>query len=153
MDIVGRTASAAGLRNHQRRFMQIIFATVQLVHHLSDDQQRRITGIVMYALQPLIHNLRIGRGHQNNIVSCFLHDLLDKLEMDRQHLRNQNGIFPPHFFCKQQPSVLIINKLRHNKTPFPKTYFACLVPTASIRLRRRIFAAPRLLISSILIWV
>ena len=47
MDVVGSTAAAAGLGDDQRGVIQIIFAAVQRVQELANDQQGRIAGIVV----------------------------------------------------------------------------------------------------------
>ena len=69
MNVVRSTAAAARLGDDERRFMQIIFAAVQRVHHLADGEQRRVAGIVVDIFQTLIHNLTAARLENLHVVA------------------------------------------------------------------------------------
>ena len=53
-DIVGSAAAAAGLGHDDGCMIQIIFSGKQGIHHLSNDQKRRVAGIVIYKLESCI---------------------------------------------------------------------------------------------------
>ena len=101
MNVIGRTAAAARLRNHKRNLVQVILAGFQRINKLTDDEQSRITGIVMYIFQTALCNLR-PFGFQNlHVVAVVLHDGSNQLELHRQHVRNQNGIVFFHVLGKR----------------------------------------------------
>ena len=69
VNVVRSTAAAARLGDDERRFMQIIFAAVQRVHHLADGEQRRVAGIVVDIFQALVHNLTAARLENLHVVA------------------------------------------------------------------------------------
>ena len=59
-NIVGRAAPAPGLKINQRDAVRIVFAALNGMDKLADDQYRGITGVVMYVFQPGFDNLGSG---------------------------------------------------------------------------------------------
>ena len=56
VDVVGGPASPAGLGDEKGDFMGIVFSAVEGIHHLPDDQQGGITGVVVDVFQTLLGN-------------------------------------------------------------------------------------------------
>ena len=101
MNIIGGTAAAAGLGNHNSNLMQVIFARFQRVNKLADNQQCRITGVIMYIFQTTFCNLRAFCFQYLHVVTVILHDGSNQLQLHRQHIGNQNGIILFHVLCKR----------------------------------------------------
>ena len=58
VDVVGGAAAAAGLGDEQGGVLQVVFAAVQSVQKLADDQQRRVAGVVVDILQAQLGHVR-----------------------------------------------------------------------------------------------
>ena len=101
MNIIGGTAAAAGLGNHNSNLMQVIFARFQRVNKLADNQQCRITGVIMYIFQAALRNLRAFCFQNLHVVAVILHDGSNQLQLHRQHIGNQNGIILFHVLRKR----------------------------------------------------
>ena len=150
MNVVGSAAAAAGLAHDQRSFGKVVVSAVQCVDHLSDDHQGGVAGVVMDKFQPLFDD-RVGAVLQNlHMISRAGHQLLDEGKMDRQHHWYQDGVGIPHLPGENDMPLAAADRLAHREAP---SFWRCCCSTAAKRLRRRIFTAPRLVISSILIWV
>ena len=100
-NIVRRTAAAAGLGHDDRALMRIVLSGFQLAHHLSDDNQGRVAGIVVDILQSLVNCVLFRRIDDHHIVAACRHRSLQQPEVDRAHLRHQDGVVLPHFLCKR----------------------------------------------------
>ena len=57
--VVGGAAAATGLGDEQRCFVEVIFPAFERIHHLADDEQRRIAGVVMDAFEPLLDDAAV----------------------------------------------------------------------------------------------
>ena len=100
VDIVGRTASAAGLGDEQRRMVYVILAAFQRLHKLSHHQQRRIAGVVMYVFQSLFHDRAGSRLQQHHMIPELFQDADQQMEVNGEHIGCKNGICLFHFRCK-----------------------------------------------------
>ena len=98
MDVVGRTASAAGLRQHECDLVRIIRAGLQRIDQLSDDEQRRIAGVVVDILQSGLRDLW-SLGLENlHVIAEIPHECQNQLDLNRKHIRDQNGVVFFHLF-------------------------------------------------------
>ena len=86
---------------------------IDRINELADHQQRGITGIVVDIFEPLVDDTAVVGGKHIDFVAVQLKHLFEHGEMHRQHLRHQQGIFPFHFFGKQQAPLLIIDEFCH----------------------------------------
>ncbi len=98
-DVIRCTAHTAGLRHDDGSPVRIVFAGFKSFHELAHDTQRRIAGIVVHVLETVVNGTlrRIAEDHK--IVADRPHGRFDELEMDRGHLRAEDGVaFLIHFF-------------------------------------------------------
>ena len=139
-DVVGGPAAAAGLELDHGHLVGIVFSRLQRLHQLADDQNGGITGVVVNIAQARFHHLG-AFGFQNfHMVAVGLQNGLDHPEVHGQHIGTENGIaLLLHFLGKGD--VVLLHGPHFLSSRAPR------------RLRSRIFTAPRLVISSILIWV
>jgi len=100
-NIVGGTASATGLTDDNGCLVQVIFSWKQGIHDLSDYDQRRITGIIIYIFQSHVDCLFVVIRKYFNLISCCTECRLKKFKVNRWHLWAEDGISLPHFFCKR----------------------------------------------------
>ena len=71
LDVVGRTAAAAGLGDEQRQLVvQIVFAAVQRVEELPDDEQRRVAGVVVDVFQAQLRDLAAAVAEHLGLVAA-----------------------------------------------------------------------------------
>ena len=117
VNIIRCSASAAGLRQHERDLVDVVLAAFQRGHELSDAQERRITGIVMHIFQTLIHDLACLIGEHLAVIAVLLKDTCEDGEVDRQHHRNQDRMRFFHLRSKQRIAVLTQFDF-HNAPPF-----------------------------------
>ena len=68
MDVIGRTASAAGLGDKQGGVVDVILAALQRLHELSHNQQCRIAGVVVDVFQSLLHHSAGGGLQQYHVI-------------------------------------------------------------------------------------
>ena len=80
--------------------------------------------------------------HYFDFIPCLTECRLQKLEMDRRHLRAENRVILTHLFSKCMVYLSYSNSYDMN-------CFSFLSSIAAIRERIRIRAAPRLFTSSI----
>src|SRR5690606_29507418 len=99
-DIVRRPASAAGLRYEQGNAVQVILTRLERLDHLTGHDYGRITGIVVYILQAGINCLRVNIGKNDKVESRVFKGMLQQPEMDRRHLRSEDGVPFFHLFGK-----------------------------------------------------
>ena len=137
-DIVAGAAAAARLGDGQRYFVQVILSALQRRDHLADDEQGRITSIVMYVAEAFLHHFISFIVQHFDMVAARLKDGGKQPEMDGEHARHKDRMGLLHL--RGEHSVV------HAISSFRSS-------TAAFSERRRIFTAPRLSISSILIWV
>ena len=82
-DIVGRAAAAPGLADDNRQMIGVIISGKDGVHNLSDNDQRRLAGIIVYIFKPHVHGLTVVVRKHFDLVSCGSESGLQKFEMDR----------------------------------------------------------------------
>ena len=99
-DIVGGTAAAAGLADDDSNPVCIVFSGQDSLHDLAYHHQGWIAGIVIYILQSHVYCLLVIIGQYLDVVAGSLEGRLQKLKMDRRHLRAENGVILTHLFGK-----------------------------------------------------
>ena len=99
-DVVGSTASAAGLCDDDRDFVQVIIAGKQRIHDLADDDQRRIACIVIHILQSDIDRILIVVGQHFQMIPSGVERSLQKRKVHRRHLRAEDSVILLHLFGK-----------------------------------------------------
>ena len=100
MDVVGGTAAAARLGNEQRGMVQIILAGVQRVNKLTDDQQRRVAGIVVNIFQAKLGDLAAAVAQNFHIIALALQRSLQQPELGNGHIGDQNLVGLDHILGK-----------------------------------------------------
>ena len=68
-DVVGGTTAAAGLGNHNRYFIQVVFARKQCMHNLSHNHERRVAGIIINVLETYVYRGSSVVVQNNDVVS------------------------------------------------------------------------------------
>ena len=97
VDIVGRTAAAAGLRQDERDFVNVVFTGLDGIHQLADDQQGGVAGVVVHVAQTLLRDVRTLGVQQLHVVAVVFHQAADESKLHGQHVRYQNLIGFSHF--------------------------------------------------------
>ena len=67
------------------------------IHDLSDDDQGRIAGIIVDVFESHIHRLFVVIWKYFHMIAAGVEGSLQNAEMERGHLRAQNGVVPAHF--------------------------------------------------------
>ena len=91
-DVVGSSAAATGLADDHGRLGQIVPAALDGLHNLARHQNRRVANVVVYVAQTGLDGVVIGRGQQLQVVAGTAEHLFDQVEVDRCHLRAQDGV-------------------------------------------------------------
>ena len=162
MNVVGGTAATAGLGDEQRSMLQIILTAVQRIQKLTDDQQSRIAGVIVDVFQAQLCHGTAAVAQNFALVAVVTQGVLQQAELGNGHVGDEDGVGLLHLLGKF--GVIVFHRFLlccFFKKPFAifLFYFAFSAATSSRssraanRLRRRIFTAPRLVISSILSWV
>ena len=81
--IVGSPAASACLGHDHGRLVQVVFAGIQRLHDLSDDEQGRIAGVVIDVFEAVIDGLAVIVAQDHEIVAHALHGRRQQVEMDR----------------------------------------------------------------------
>ena len=119
VNVIGGPAAAARLRDEQPHLVGIVFPAFHRVDELADDQKGGVAGVIVDVFEPLVHNSPMGGGEHIHREALQLEHPFQHGEMDRQHLRHKQGVFPLHFFCEQQATLLVVYQFCHGKTlPF-----------------------------------
>ena len=92
MDVVGSTAAAAGLGDEQRGVIQIIFAAVQRVQELANDQQGRIAGIVVDIFQAQLCHSTAAVAQDLALVAVVAQGVLQQAELGNGHVGDEDGM-------------------------------------------------------------
>ena len=69
-DVVGCTASAAGLSHDDCGFVQVIFPGEQGIHDLSDYHKGRVAGIIVYIFKTYINGTSVVVGQYFKVVTA-----------------------------------------------------------------------------------
>ena len=91
-DVVGGTAAAAGLADNHGCLGQVVSTALDGLHDLAGHQNGRIADVVVHIAQAGLDGIVIGRGQQLQVVAGTAEYLFDKVEVDRRHLRAQDGV-------------------------------------------------------------
>ena len=91
-DVVGGTAAAAGLADNHGRLGQIVPAALDSLHNLARYQDRRVANVIVHVAQAGLDGIVIGRGQQLQVIASTAEHLFDQVEVDRRHLRAQDGV-------------------------------------------------------------
>ena len=167
--VIGGAAAAAGLGDDEHDAVGVVPAAAERVDKLADDEQGRIARVVVYILQPLVHDVRTVVFQDLHVVALLAQHIDNHAEVDGRHLRNEQLVRGAHLFCELGiglPAVLRGLFTPAHTTPRSISCSAsCLrgaagrgaagpsCSSAANMLRRRMLTAPRPPISSILIWV
>ncbi len=100
MDVVGRAAAAAGLRQDERDLVDIIFAGLDRIQQLADDQQRGVAGVVVHVAQALLRDIRPFGVQKLHVVAEVLHQAAHQAELHGQHVGHKDGVVLAHLFGK-----------------------------------------------------
>ena len=115
-DVVAGAAAAAGLCDRQGHFVEIIFPALERRDHLSDDEQRRITRIVMHMAESFFHDLFAFVVEHFHMIACGLKDRRKQTEVDIQHARHQYRMCLFHIRGKDSIAH-VIDLLRDPRSP------------------------------------
>ena len=91
-DVVGGTAAAAGLADNHGRLGQIVPTALDSLHYLTRYQNRRVANVIVHIAQTGLDGVVIGRGQQLQVIAGTAEHLFDQVEVDRRHLRAQDGV-------------------------------------------------------------
>ena len=162
MNVVGGTAATTGLGDEQGGVIQIILAAVQRIQKLTDDQQSRVAGVVVDVFQAQLCHGTAAVAQNFALVAVVTQGVLQQAELGNGHVGDEDGMGLLHLRSKF--GIIVFH--RFLLCCFLKKLFALSLfysafsaatssrsSRAANRLRRRIFTAPRLVISSILSWV
>ena len=101
IDVVAGAAAAAGLGDNQRDLIDVVFAGVQRVEKLADDQQRRHAGVVVHVFEALGHDVWAAVGQQLGVIAVEAEHLDDQRKVELQHVGHEDGVARlPHFAGK-----------------------------------------------------
>ena len=107
-NIVGGTAAAACLGDHQGNFMNVIVSALERVDKLSDDQQGGVAGVVVYILQSRLRDFGTCCFQQLRLVAVMDEHVLQDPKVDRRHIGHENRVFALHLLGKQQPPCFFV---------------------------------------------
>ena len=91
-DVVGGPAAAAGLGDDEGSVVQVIFAGLQGIQKLADDQQGGIAGVVMDIFQAQLADLAAAVAQQLHLVALVLHSRRQDAELHGGHVRDEDGV-------------------------------------------------------------
>ena len=100
-NVVGRTAAAAGLADDHGQVVGVVLSGKDGVHDLSDDDEGRIAGVVVYIFEAHVHSLTVVVWQHFDLVAGSLESGLQQFEMDGRHLRAEDGVGLSHLFCER----------------------------------------------------
>ena len=93
------------------------------VDELSNDQQGRVTGVVVDIFEALVHNAPVVGGEHVYLVALALQQLLHHAEVDGQHLGHEEGILLLHLLGEQQASGIVIDQFSQSAAaPLPAPF-------------------------------
>ena len=96
-DIVGCAASAARLRDHDRRVFGVVFPAFERVDKLPRDAQRGIAGIVVNVFEPLVDDGARIVVQDLYIPAVLAQEIDDDAEMEGKHIGNEDLVRVLHF--------------------------------------------------------
>ena len=100
-DVVGCTAAASGLADDDCQMIGVIIAGEDSVHDLSDNDEGRVAGVVVYIFQSHIHGLPVVVRKHLDLITGSLECRLQKLEVDRRHLGAEDCVSLAHLLGKR----------------------------------------------------
>ena len=93
--VIGSPASAPGLGDQDSGFCKIVFSGQDCLHDLSDHDQRRIAGVIIYIFKSQVYGILSGSGQYNNLQPAGAKCCLQQIKMKRRHVRAEDGIILP----------------------------------------------------------
>ena len=100
-DIIGSAASSSCLSNDNCHFVKIVFSGKKCFHNLSNNDERRVAGIVIYIFQAYINCLFVVVRENLKPISGSSKGSFEHFKMNRRHLRTKNSMCRLHFLCKR----------------------------------------------------
>ncbi len=100
-EVVGRTAHAAGLRDGERGVVRIVLAFQDRVDELSDHHDGRVAGVVVDVFEAGLHVFAAGVLEDVELVAAGADDGFHQREVDRAHLRGDDGVVLPHALAER----------------------------------------------------
>ena len=91
-DVVGGATATAGLANKHRRATQVVLAREHGLHDLARHQDGRVADVVVNVLQARVDGLVVHGRQQHQVVAGGAQQLFHDLEVDRAHLRREDGV-------------------------------------------------------------
>ena len=92
VDVVAGAAAAAGLRDGERDAVQVVFAGVQRVDELADDQQCGHAGVVVDVLEALALDVRSAVVEHLHVVAVQAQHLFQQGKVELQHVGHEDGV-------------------------------------------------------------
>ena len=137
VDVVAGAAAAAGLRDGERDAVQVVFAGVQRVDELANDQQRGHAGVVVNVLEALALDVRAAVVEHLHVIAVQAQHFFQQGKVEFQHVGHEDGVAGLAHFTGKLDMLA-----GHGLTPFRRR---CQAPPAD-RWRQRASAggcAPR----------
>ena len=122
VDVVGRPAAAARLRDEQSHLMYVVLAALHGVNELPDHQQRGITGVVVDVFLPRLHDLAPGGVQGLHLEPLPFQQPGHHPEVDGKHLGHEKGILLLHLLRKEKTPRRVVNKFSHGFDSFRSRY-------------------------------
>ena len=104
-DIVGCTAAAAGWLLMNCQVICVIIAGEDSIHDLSDNDERRVAGVVVYIFKSHVHCLTVVIRKHLDLIAGSLECRLQKLEVDRRHLGAEDCVSLAHLLVNGTFSI------------------------------------------------
>ena len=109
--VVRCSAHSAGLRDADCGLIGIRSTRHKFVNELTDDDDRRVAGVVVDVLQACFHGLTAGVLKDSNIEPRAPEQGLEEAEVDRRHLRGKNFISRIAHFLSEDGSRFDVSGL------------------------------------------
>ena len=91
-NVVRRTAAATRLGHDDRSVIEVVLSRVQRIHDLTDHDDGRVAGIVVHVLETRIDRCPVCVVQNFDLITAGADGRLDQLEVDRGHLRAEDGV-------------------------------------------------------------
>ena len=154
-DIVGGAAAAARLRDHHGGALGVVLSALQRVDELPRDAEGGVAGIVVNVFEPLVDDGAGVVAEHLDVPPVLAEEIDDDAEVHGKHIRHEDLVRMLHFGGETGIIVAEIDGRLCGFFVLLHCFALCRFCSsiAASMLRRRIFTTPKLLISSILIWV
>ena len=91
-EVVRRAACTAGLKERDARVVGIAHPRLERGDELSDDDDRGIAHVVVDVAQSHVDRRFVRHRRDDDVVAVLAHGRLEQVEMDRRHLRGEDGV-------------------------------------------------------------